>query len=80
MGQVSNALAGLRVQASILGLLTPKDAHRFKWNRCAGLQEGPGTKISRDLRLEQHNKVAKGDIRAMGIQNINDNSKQFALV
>lgn len=68
------ALAGLRVQASILGLLTPKDAHRFKWNRFAGLQEGPGTRISRDLRLEQHNKIAKGDIRAMGTQNINDKS------
>ena len=26
------ALAGLRVQASLLGLLTPRDAHRFKWN------------------------------------------------
>lgn len=30
------ALAGLRVQASILGLLTPRDAHRFTWNRFAG--------------------------------------------
>lgn len=39
------ALAGLRVQASMLGLLTPKDAHRFKWNRFAGLQEGPGRRI-----------------------------------
>jgi len=62
------------VQASLSGLLTPRDAHRFKWNRFAGLQEGPGTRISRDLRLEQHNKIAKEDIRAMGVQNINDKS------
>ena len=68
------ALAGLRVQASISGLLTPRDAHRFKWNRFAGLQEGPGTRISRDLRLEQHNKIAKEEIRALGVQNINDKS------
>ena len=68
------ALAGLCVQASIVGLLISKDAHIFKWNRFAGLQEGHGTRISRDLRLEQHNKIAKGDIRAMGAQNINDKS------
>ena len=33
-------------------LLTPGDAHRFKWNRFAGLQEGPGTRISSDLCSE----------------------------
>lgn len=73
------ALGGLRVQASILGLFTPKDAHRIKWNCFAGLLERPGRKISRDLRLEQYNKVAKGDIRAMGIQNINDKSAIITL-
>ena len=66
------ALAGLRVQASTSGLLTPRDAHRFKGNRFTGLQEGPGTRISRDLRLEQHNKIAKEKIREKGVQNIND--------
>ena len=40
----------------------------------AGLQEGPGTRISRDLHLEHHNKIAKEEIRAMGVQNINDKS------
>ena len=69
-GASKYALASLRIQASVLGLLTSKDAHRFKWNRFAGLREGPGTKIARDLRLEQHNKVGKGEVRAMGIQNI----------
>lgn len=66
------ALAGLCVQASILGLLTPRGDHRFKGNRFTGFQEGPGTRISRDLCLEQHNKITKEEIRAMGIQNIND--------
>ena len=71
-GENKYALAGLCVQASILGLLTLRDAHRFKGNRFAGLHVGPGTRISRDLRLEQHNNIAKEEIRAMGIQNIND--------
>ena len=68
------ALAGLWIQASVLSLLTPKDAHKFKWNRFAGLKEGPGTRIPRNLRLEQHNKVAKGQVRVMGLQNIRNES------
>lgn len=64
------ALSGLQIQASLLGLLTPKDAYKFKWNRFAGLKEGPSTRIPRDLRLEQHNKVCKSQVRAMGLQNI----------
>ena len=40
----------------------------------AGLQEGPGTRISRDLHLEHHNKIAKEEIRAKAVQNINDKS------
>lgn len=58
------ALSGLQIQASLLGLLTPKDAHKFKWNRFAGLIEDPGTRIPRDLRLEQHNKVCKSQVRS----------------
>ena len=68
------ALAGLWIQASVLGLLTPKDDQKFTWNRFAGLKEGPGTRIPRDLRLEQHNKVAKGQVRAMGLQSIRNES------
>jgi len=68
------ALSGLWIQASLLGLLTPKDAHKFKWNRFAGLKEGPGTRIQGDLRLEQDNKVCKGQVRAMGLQNITNAS------
>ena len=70
------ALSGLQIQASLLGLLTPKDAHKFKWNRFAGLKEGPGTRIPRDLRMEQHNKVCKSQVRSMGLQNITNVSVQ----
>lgn len=73
-GATKYALADLRIQASLLGLLTPKNAHRFKWNRFAGLREGAGTRIARDLRLEQHNKVGKGEVRAMGLPNITNTS------
>lgn len=68
------ALAGLRILASVLGLLTPKDSHKFKWNQFAGLKEGPRTRIPRDLRLEQHNKVGKGQVRLMGLQNMTNES------
>ena len=68
------ALAGLRKLASMEGLLTPRKAHQLKWNRFAGLKQGPGTRISRDERLEQLNKVSKEEIRSRGFPNINDNS------
>lgn len=35
---------------------------------------GLGTRIARDLRLEQHNKVGRAEVRAMGIQNITNTS------
>ena len=66
------ALAGLRLMASIEGLLTPRKAHQLTWNRFAGVKEGTGKRISRDERLEQLNKVAKEEIRSLGFPNIND--------
>lgn len=68
------ALAGIRLIASIEGLLTPRKAHQLIWNRFAGLKHGPGTRISRDERLEQLNKVSKEEIRSRGFPNINDDS------
>ena len=68
------ALAALRLKASQLGLLTPREAHRLKWNRFASTKGGQGKCISRDLRLEQINKVSKESIRAMGAPNVNNNS------
>ena len=68
------ALAGLRLIASVKGLLTPREAHRLTRNRFAGVKIGPGKRISRDLRVEQLNKIAKEEIRALGFPNINDES------
>ncbi|KXJ14156.1 hypothetical protein AC249_AIPGENE19271 [Exaiptasia diaphana] len=73
-GHSKYALAGLRLIASIEGLLTPKQAHKLIWNRFAGTKQGKGKRISRDLRVEQLNKIAKEEIRALGFPNINDES------
>lgn len=47
------ALAALRLKASQLGLLTPGETHRLKWNRFASRKGGEGKCISRDLLVEQ---------------------------
>jgi hypothetical protein len=63
-GSHKYALAGLRLSASRLALLTPKQAHRLTWNRFANTRVGKGNCISRDLRLEKINQVSKQAIRA----------------
>ena len=69
------ALAGLRrLIASVNSLLTPHEAHRLTWNRFAAVKNGPGKRISRDLRVEQLSKIAKEEQRALGYTNINDES------
>ncbi len=77
-GHNKYALAGLRLIASVEGLLTPRQAHRLTWNRFAGKKGGKGKRISRDLRVEQLNKISKEEIRALGFPNINDKSVQNA--
>jgi hypothetical protein len=77
-GHNKYALAGLRLIASVEGLLTPRQAHRLTWNRFAGTKKGKGKRISRDLRVEQLNKISKEEIRALGFPNINDESVQNA--
>ena len=69
---------GLRLIASVEGLLTPRQAHSLTWNRFAGKKWGKGKRISRDLRVEQLNKISKEEIRALGFPNINDTSVQNA--
>ena len=64
--QENTTLAGLRLTASLQGLLTPRQAHQLKWNRFAATKYGPGKRISRDLRLENINLVAKEEIKALG--------------
>ena len=73
-GHTKYALAGLRLIASVEGLLTPRQAHKLLWNRFAGKKHGKAKRISRDLRVEQLNKIAKEEIRTLGFPNINDQS------
>ena len=77
-GHNKYALAGLRLIASLDGLLSPRQAHKLMWNRFAGKKEGNAKRIPRDLRLEQINKVSKEEIRALGIPNLNSNTVQSA--
>lgn len=66
------ALAGLRLLASIKGLLTPAQAHELIWNRFVNKHGGVGRCIPRDLRNEHLNKIVKEHIRSMGHSNITD--------
>lgn len=75
-GKHKYALAGLRLMASRLALLTPRQAHRLTWNRFANKQGGVGKCISRDLRLEQINQVSKQAIRGIGAPNVTPDSIQ----
>ena len=73
-GNNKYALAGLRLTASQVRLLNPQQAHQLKWNRFAATKQGPGKRISRDVRLENNNLVEKEKIRALGLPNINSDS------
>ena len=73
-GNNKYALAGLRLTACHMALLTPQQSHLLKWNRFSARSSGPGKRISRDLRLEQNNLVSKNEIKALGFPNINNNS------
>ena len=68
------ALEALRLKASQLGLLTPRQAHRLKWSRFANRKGGQGKCISRDLRFEQIDKVSKECIRAVGAPDMNSSA------
>lgn len=73
-GNNKYALAGLRLTASHLALLSPRQSHQLKWNRTAAAESGPGKRISRDLMVENNNLTAKGEIKALGFPNINNES------
>jgi hypothetical protein len=77
-GSHKYALAGLRLSASRLALLTPKQAHHLTWNRFANTRVGNGNCISRYLRLEKINQVSKQATRAIESPNITPNSIQSA--
>lgn len=71
-GNNKYALAGLRLTASHLALLSPRQSHRLKWNRFAARESGTGRRLSRDLLLENNNLIGKEDIKALGFPNINN--------
>lgn len=75
-GNHKYALAGLRLMASRLALLTPQKAHQLTWNRFANKQGGQGKCISRDLRLEHINQISKQAIRGIGAPNVSPESIQ----
>lgn len=66
------AYASLLLQLRVKALMTPRQAHRLIWNRTISDKDGAGTRKSLDLKLEQLNLVAKDDIRAAGMQNVNE--------
>lgn len=66
------ALAALRMQAEMYSLLTGSLAHELKWNRTVSNHGGRGRHLSRDLRLEHINKVAKESLKSQGAMNINE--------
>lgn len=71
-GNNKYALAGLRLTASHLALLSPRQSHRLKWNRFAARESGTGRRLSRDLLLENNNLIGKEEIKALGFPNINN--------
>ena len=70
-GNNKYALAGLRLAASHLALLSPRQSRRLKWNHFAARESGRGRRLSRDLLLE-NNLIGKEEIKALGFLNINN--------
>ena len=64
------ALAGLRIIADGLALLTPKKFHQLTWNRFINNHGKIGRCIAKDLRNEHLNYIAKQHIRSLGYSNI----------
>jgi hypothetical protein len=72
-GHPKYALAAFQMQANILALLTPREAHQLMWNRTVNNQGGRGKNISLDLKLEQVNNFTKELLKNLG-PNITENS------
>lgn len=72
------ALAALRLQADIYSLLPGDLSHELIWNRTVTNRGGKGRHMSRDLRLEHINKVAKQALKAQGAMNISETLAQRA--
>ena len=65
-GHPKYALAAFQMQANILALLTPREAHQLIWNRTVNNNGGRGRNISLDLKLEQINHFTKELLKNLG--------------
>lgn len=60
------ALAGLRLQALIKAILTPREAEWLKWNRTVNNKGGAGNNISMDIRMEHLICLTKELLKRLG--------------
>lgn len=65
-GHPKYALAAFQIQANILAILSPREAHQLIWNRTVNNKGGRGKNISLDLKLEQINNFTKELLKNLG--------------
>ena len=74
-GKTKYALAAIRLNARLNSLLTPREAHSFKWNRTINLKGGVGRNVAIDQAMEHDIRETKELMYAHGA-NLNFDSAQ----
>ena len=72
-GSTKYSLEALYQMFQLYALLSPREAHRLKWNRTVNNHGRAGCNVAMDLALEHDNHLVKDMIRGLGA-NINDKS------
>ena len=72
-GHNKYALAALRLQASVMSVLTPRQAESLVWNRTVKNKAGAGCNISMDIRMEHLICLTKELLKHLGV-NITENA------
>lgn len=72
-GHNKYALAALRLQASVMSMLTPRQAESLVWNRTVNNKGGAGCNISMDIRMEHLICLTKELLKHLGV-NITENA------
>lgn len=72
-GSTKYSLEALYQMFQLYALLSPREAHRLKWNRTVNNHGRAGCNVAMDLALEHDNHLVKDMIRGVGA-NINDKS------
>ena len=72
-GHNKYALAALRLQASVMAMLTPRQAEILVWNRTVNNKGGTGCNISMDIRMEHLICLTKELLKHLGV-NITENA------